>query len=202
MVLAVDLSTRNIGIIIADGKVVYQRHTLELAPFDKDLKNNVEEIKRVFKKIAWYFVLDQVLIELANFRSAALTQKFAFYAGVIYSIFSKYQHTEIKYFNANQWQFKIGCLAQDNRDTRKQKAADFAKKYINITGWTQDEIDAYCMALVAKELVSTFEQHQEVQKAKRRKYAKKRRKAIRAINTARKSTNSGVNPKTQGTNSK
>lgn len=202
MVLAVDLSTRNIGIIIADGKVVYQRHTLELAPFDKDLKNNVEEIKRVFKKIAWYFVLDQVLIELANFRSAALTQKFAFYAGVIYSIFSKYQHTEIKYFNANQWQFKIGCLAQDNRDTRKQKAADFAKKYANIQGWTQDEIDAYCMALVAKELVSTFEQHQEVQKAKRRKYAQKRRKAIRAINTTRKSANSRVNPKTQGTNSK
>lgn len=202
MVLAVDLSTRNIGIIIADGKVVYQRHTLELAPFDKDLKNNVEEIKRVFKKIAWYFVLDQVVIELANFRSAALTQKFAFYAGVIYSIFSKYQHTEIKYFNANQWQFKIGCLAQDNRDTRKQKAADFAKKYINITGWTQDEIDAYCMALVAKELQSTFEQHQAIQKAKRRKYDQKRRKQAKATNSKRKSNVSGNDTKTPRNNSK
>lgn len=201
MVLAVDLSTRNIGIIIADGKVVYQRHTLELAPFDKDLKNNVEEIKRVFKKIARYFVLEYVLIELANFRSAALTQKFSFYAGIIYSIFSKFD-INIKYFNANQWQLKIGCLTQDTREIRKQKAADFAKKYVNIQGWTQDEIDAYCMAILAKELVSTFEQHQAVQKAKRRKYAKKRRKAIRALNTKRKSTNSGTNPKTQRTNSK
>lgn len=201
MVLAVDLSTRNIGIIIADGKVVYQRRTLELAPFDKDLKNNVEEIKRVFQKIARYFVLEYVLIELANFRSAALTQKFSFYAGIIYSIFSKFD-INIKYFNANQWQLKIGCLAQDTREIRKQKAADFAKKYVNIQGWTQDEIDAYCMAILAKELVSTFEQHQAVQKAKRRKYAQKRRKAIRAINTKRKSTNSGTNPKTQRTNSK
>lgn len=188
MVLAVDLATRNIGIIVYDTTLnkVYWKQTLSLAPFDKTLKENVESIKDTFTFIKKTFKIDNLLIELANFRNPKVTQMFAFYAGVIYSIFSK--TATLKYFNSNAWQMLIGCKSTDTSEVRKIKARKYVIKHNGdrtfVNTWTQDEIDAYCIAHNWDKIKSYQQQHKEVLSARRQKA----RAALKRIRISRSKT--------------
>lgn len=174
VVLGIDLATRHIGLVIlSQGHLIY-RYTLELAQFDVQLKQNVEKIKSLIEVLMRHYLLDLAVIELANFKSAALSQKFAFYAGIIYSLLN----CEVKYCNSNEWQRKLGCMPNDTRAHRKAAARAFVEgKGFNTAKWTEDEIDAFCIAWYAPELYSSYERHKHVLKRrqiKNRALAKQR----------------------------
>ena len=92
-----------------------------------------------------------------------------------------FENIQIKTFNSNEWQFKIGCIPQDQRPVRKQKAREFAiKNYPDqITEQTsQDIVDACCICHFLNELHTTQQQNEAVKAQKKQKEQTKSKKIL------------------------
>lgn len=159
--VGIDLSTTKTGIVAIRE---YNLKKVERIVIDntniKSIPNIYTNFKVALKNLNenWKFganVEVMVGIEISNFKNAKLTQKFSMYAGMIIAILNELGITNIKWFNSNQWQYLIGCIPSDERDVRKKKARKFVEKSQNCKDWTQDEIDAYCIAYHLESLIST-----------------------------------------------
>lgn len=188
--LGIDLSTTNIGVcVLEDNNEVRIKGTIKLEPFSFETQKmciNTEVIANqlirilkdtLFHNGGWPYNLD-VGIELSNYNNALLTNRFHFYAGVIYQILwdcmfdeelkkeTKIHELKIKFFNANQWMFKCGIRPRDDRNVRKKLVRKFVMEHCERynDNWTEDECDAYGIAYWLDELKNTDELHEETKK--------------------------------------
>lgn len=172
--IGIDLSTTKTGIVALSDNMKVDK--IPKTIIDNSKMKNINLVYKNFKIELINFIKSlptkidtefMVGIEISNFSNPKLTQQFSMYAGLIIAILNELNIFNIKWFNCNQWQKLIGCNVADKRDVRKLKAKEFAmSKKINCDNWTQDEIDAYCIAYFLSELNSTLE-IQEMTKQKK-----------------------------------
>lgn len=171
MRVGIDLSTTQTGIVIMDddNNVVFSR-TLYLDKYsDLNFRTNINKIKEICRTITYYLspTKNVVGIELSNFSSAKLTQRFSLYSGVFMAELNS-DNVEFKLFNSNSWQKFLGLSSIDGRERLKQASYEFAKQNSNvdISNWTQDECDAYCIAYFMKMILTTEQISVECSKRK------------------------------------
>lgn len=159
--VGLDLATRKIGIAILDqDNKLFLKDKLDLLEWeDKNIIPNIATIDSFVKslKINQPFIVG---IEVANFKNPQITQRFSYYAGVFTKSFHNWypeEFQELKLFNANAWQFLVGCKPNDERATRKAIARDFARDncFEYNDEWTEDECDAYCISFLLNKIIST-----------------------------------------------
>lgn len=180
--LGIDLSTKNIGIAykVKDKTTL---HTITLKKWSKNtLTENIDTLEEYFSGLkSKYFGINYdvyVGIELSNFKNAKLTQRFSFYAGVIYAILYLFAK-DIKMFNSNEWQRFI-CSPQDKREIRKQKSMEFCKQH-NLSPKNDDEADAFCIMYFLPKLRDELDIKKNTKQKKLIKQQKQQQK-IKLIN--------------------
>lgn len=129
--VGIDLSTRKTGVVILDEHNNLKfKGILELLEWqDCNIIGNLIKIDNFVKDLNLRGQKIKIGIELSNFKNPQITQRFSFYAGAFTESFLKWfpeELKELKLFNANAWQFLIGCKANDERQTRKEQARGFA----------------------------------------------------------------------------
>lgn len=180
--IGIDLATTISGVFIT--KTQYQKSNLKHYGFVIDT-TGLTELKDIYN--VWNQKLSAALsytdeptligIELSNFGNPKNTQQFSLIAGMILpKLFTTFSNLKIKLFNSNEWQSKVGCVPQDPRPVRKQKAREFAKKvYPDLIAdkTVQDIVDASCIAWFLDELHTTKQQAEYVKVQKKQKEHRK-----------------------------
>lgn len=186
--IGIDLSTTISGIFVE----TRQYHKSSKPIYKKCLVDTtgITDLKEIYKvwcqklNLLFDFTSEPAVvgIELANFQSPKLTQRFSLITGmIVVRLFGLFENIQIKMFNSNEWQFKIGCTPQDQRPVRKQKAREFAiKNYPDqITEQTsQDIVDACCICHFLNELHTTQQQNEAVKAQKKQKEQTKSKKIL------------------------
>ncbi len=188
--IGIDLSTTNTGICVLRDNELLEINVISLPKFEwtkihyyRAKRLIAHEISNIGEMLTQngYFTNETIVgIELANFKDPQLTQRFSFLMGIIVSELLVFLNvSDIKVFNSNAWQMKIGCTNKMERQERKEQAKQFAKQHCDKynESWSEDMCDAYCIAYFLQEITSHQENinkiHQEHQKKQRIKQLKK-----------------------------
>lgn len=168
--VGIDLATRKIGVVVLDqdNKLIFHNKWELLEWKDTNIITNVMYIDKFVQSLK----LNQpftVGIELSNFKNPQMTQRFSYYAGAFTESFYKWypEHfQELKLFNANAWQFLIGCKPNDEREVRKEIAREFTREncFEYTDEWSEDECDAYCISFLLEKIISTNQMYVNNQK--------------------------------------
>lgn len=197
--LGIDLSTKEIGVVISSQRVGFWEihwHQISTPKIDDWYKQSQEIGKEIIKWLDWVENLKKdcpVYIEVGNFGSPLMTQKFAYLAGVLTTMFAQEGYKEVRLIRPQDWfiQFIKSDLGLDMdiprgrltpREDRKKIITDAFTKELEATDcyvgskMTQDIADAYFIAKHGEKCPHIYWDKKQINKFKGVKSGKKTRK--------------------------
>lgn len=104
--IGIDLAIKEIGFVFIDDNdktIVFTKKSLKGSFYDETTILEIRKQIREFKELGLLDENLEVAIEIGNFGSSAMTQKFAFLAGIYASEFEKAFPCEFNFVNPQSW---------------------------------------------------------------------------------------------------